>query len=116
MIEKMKTIDIGKEFSDRLVNRNKYQGDGRHNAIKFRSRYLLLLDNDDAWENDSVVCQLDFSNVRKIAPSFANEAFAYFMKFSTPEQFHKKVKLLNTTRVQHTIIDAELRAGRTTDA
>jgi hypothetical protein len=104
-------IDIGIDFHERLANRNKYQGDGRFTAEEFRKKYLGVFDNNEFWNNQSEGIILNFQNVRKIGPSFANEAFAYFMKYTTPEKFYKKVKFTNLSRVQKMIIDQELKTG-----
>lgn len=108
----MKTIRIAEEFSNRLVNRNRYQGDGSYHAIDFRKRFLSDLDRDAEWSSSDPFVELDFQNVRKIGPSFANEAFAYFMKYAkTKERFFEKIKMKNESRVQRIIIEEELDAG-----
>jgi hypothetical protein len=105
------TIDVGKEFYHRLANRDEHQGDGANNAIQFRKRYLSKLDNQAAWTTDSEPIVFDFRNVKKIGPSFANEAFGYFTKYATPEAFYKKVQFINISNVQQMIIDEELQSG-----
>ena len=104
-------IDVGKDFHHLLVNRHRYQGDGKHHAEDFRKRYLNSLDNENAWTKEFDVIVLDFSKVRKIGPSFANEAFAYFMKFVNPELFFTRVKFVNISNVQLAIIKQELETG-----
>ena len=107
----MVTIDVGKDFYFRLANRNKFQGDGKHTAVDFREKYLKELDSKEAWLNLDGFITFDFSGVRKIGPSFANEAFAYFMKYTNPENFKKKVLFNNASEVQSMIIDNELQSG-----
>jgi len=111
----MKTVDVGLEFYHRLANRDQYQGDGKHSAIEFRNRYLKDLDNADYWarRDDQQFIVLDFSNVKKIGPSFANEAFGYFTKYTTPEVFRKKVQIIKASKVQLLIIEEELHSGYT---
>jgi len=90
----MITIDVGKEFHSRLAHRNEFVGD--FHAVEFRKKYLSTLDNAETWKNLEVEIILDFSHVETISPSFANEAFAYFMQYITmPEDFFKKIKIIN---------------------
>lgn len=107
----MKIINVGKEFHHRLANRNKHQGDGKYNAVDFRNRYLSQLDDETEWKNSEPFVTLDFADVKKIGPSFANEAFAYFMKYTDPEFFKKKVNFKNLSKVQEIIINEELQSG-----
>lgn len=109
----MSRIDVGADFYHRLANRNERQGDGSHNAIQFRDKFLKHLDSEQAWQNQKSVERvvLDFGKVKKIGPSFANEAFGYFMKFCTPDEFLKVVVLENASRVQEMIVREELKAG-----
>jgi len=109
----MRRVDVAMQFYHRLANRNERQGDGTHNAIQFREAFLKHLDRADVWKSpgaeDRVV--LDFRGVKKIGPSFANEAFGYFMKFCRPDEFLKVVTLENASRVQELIIREELDSG-----
>ena len=107
----MKTIDVGIEFYHRLANRDNKQGDGKHTAIDFRKRFLSHLDNVDVWKSPSEPIILDFTNVKKIGPSFASEAFGYFMKYVKPEEFLKKVQFDNISKVQLMIIKEELESA-----
>ncbi len=109
----MKTVDIGKEFYHRLANRDEYQGDGKYTAVDFRSKYLSELDNSEAWSKTGVFIVLDFQNVKTIGPSFANEAFAHFMRYTNtnPERFLDKVKFINISDVHRLIIKEELESG-----
>lgn len=104
-------IDVGNDFYFRLANRNKLQGDGKYNADDFRKKYLFALDDEDAWKDNEPYIVLDFQNVKRIGPSFANEAFAFFMKYATPEDFHNKVIFENIDEVDKMIIDKELSSG-----
>ena len=55
---------------------------------------------------------LDFSGVKKIGPSFANEAFGYFTKFGVkPDMILKKINFKNISDVHMLIIKEELDAG-----
>jgi len=107
----MQSIDVGVDFHPRLANRDKKQGDGKYNAIDFRNKYLQPLDAKEQWKIQEPYIGFDFKNVNKIGPSFANEAFAYFAKYASPELILKRIQLINTTEVQLRIIKAELNAG-----
>ncbi|MCY4283608.1 MAG: STAS-like domain-containing protein [Gammaproteobacteria bacterium] len=107
----MKEVDVGREFYHRLANRNRYQGDGRYTAEHFRGKYLYDLDKEDAWKDDKISVVFNFENVKKIGPSFANEAFAYFMKYATPKQLKEKIRFKNISGVQELIIEQELESG-----
>lgn len=107
----MKSVDVGKEFYHRLGNRDEHQGDGQYTAVDFRNRFLSELDDNKAWTRSGVFIVLDFKNVRKIGPSFANEAFGYFMKYTNPSSFLKKVQFKNISEVQLIIIKEELESG-----
>ena len=105
----MKEINVGKEFFFRLGNRDSHQGDGLKNAVEFREKYLKELDNQKEWDRGDYEICLDFSEVKKIGPSFANEAFAYFTKYASPENILIKIK--NITNVKMSIIKEELEEG-----
>jgi len=107
----MDTVDIGKEFGENLINRDKQQGDGKAGAIEFRTRYLFALDNKGVWENDDQYIILNFQNVKRLGPSFSNEAFAYFTKYAKPERIRRKIKFINLDIVQESILDLELKNG-----
>ena len=104
-------IAVADEFHHRLVNRDERQGDGQHNAVRFRTQFLSELANRDAWRSKGVFIELDFSNVTKIAPSFANEAFAFFTQFAEPDEVLKKISIVNASTVQREIIKMELKTG-----
>lgn len=95
----MRTVDVGKEFSSALATRNQ--------AIFFCEKFFKDLDISD-WQTDEPFIALDFANVRKISPSFANEAFACFLSVATPERILKKIVLRNLTNVQRMIVNLEL--------
>lgn len=107
----MTTVDVGRDFHHRLANRDKYQGDGRYTAVEFRAKYLGRLDNAEAWKEIGQAIVLDFQNVKKIGPSFANEAFGHFMKYTTPDRFLERVRFINISDVQRIIIKEELESG-----
>jgi hypothetical protein len=110
-----RVIDVGKEFFHRLANRDKHQGDGRHNAVTFRDKFLSALDRKEAWASVSdVYVTLDFSNVQKIGPSFANEAFGYFAQYASPAEVLRRIKIINATKTQLMIIEQEIEAGAQT--
>lgn len=105
------TIDIGKEFYHRLVNRDKNQGDGAHTALQFREKFLQDLGNQEWWDDSSKWIELDFGNVRTLGPSWANEVFAYYTQFSKPDAILKKIRLKNVSAVKLSIIKNELDSG-----
>ena len=107
----MKQIDIGKDFSDILTNRDENQRDGTKNGVEFRKMYLDELDNKEKWGDFSQEIILNFANVKRMGPSWANEVFAYFTKYGEPEIILKKIKLDNITRVKKTIIEKEIETG-----
>jgi hypothetical protein len=107
----MQEIKIATDFYHRLANRDSRQGDGRHTAVEFREKYLSSLDSKAAWGDAGCIVLLDFEGVRKIGPSFANEAFAYFTKYADPETILKKICLKNASNVQSKIIQMELETG-----
>jgi hypothetical protein len=109
----MPTIDVGKTFYHRLANRDRNQGDGKHNAVDFRQKFLAALDSAEAWRKEPEPIVFDFTNVKKIGPSFANEAFGYFTKYVKPHEFLKKVQFIHITDVQMMIINEELESGYT---
>jgi len=107
----MQAIDVGKEFYHRLANRDDKQGDGKHTGVEFRNRFLSHLNNLEAWKSPSEPIILDFKNVKKIGPSFASEAFGYFMKYVNPEEFLKKIQFINISGVHLMIIKEELESA-----
>jgi hypothetical protein len=104
-------IDVGKDFYPRLANRDRRQGDGKHNAIQFRAKYLDHMDNREFWARDQDSVTFDFKNVEKIGPSFANEAFAYFTKYAEPKKIKSRIEFVNISEVDRTIIEEEIDSG-----
>lgn len=100
------------DFCKRLTNRNKAQGDGEHTAEEFRKRYMSDCMIGDFWNSKKTIT-FDFTDVVKIGPSFANEAFAYFMGKNNvnKEMFNEHIKFKNISRVQKLIIQQELDSG-----
>jgi len=109
----MKTVDVGKEFFAQLTNRDCRQREGKHTAIEFRAKYLSELDSEEAWKGDDVFIELDFQNVIRMGPSWANEVFAYFTQYARPERILKKIRLINISRVKRSIIEQEIETGHT---
>ncbi|MCP5245195.1 MAG: DUF4325 domain-containing protein [Burkholderiales bacterium] len=107
----MKYVDVGKEFSSSLTNRDEYQRDGKFTGLDFRTKFLNGLDDKEQWENDNVFITLDFGNVKRVGPSWSNEVFAYFTKFGKKEHILKKIKLENISRVKLAIIMKEIETG-----
>lgn len=106
-----KEVDVGLQFHHRLTNRDEFQTDGRYNARQFRKKYLSDLDSEEFWKNPTITVVLDFGKVKKIGPSFANEAFAYFTKYAKPDQILEVIQFKNWTSVQKEIIREELESG-----
>ena len=94
----MKTVDIGEEFSRSLTNRDHQQRDGVNSGYDFRMTYLADLDNKEKWQNDDQFIVLDFSNVKRLGPSWANAIL-------------KKITLKNISTVKQAIIDQEIETG-----
>lgn len=107
----MKTIDVGVDFSPSLTNRDKYQRDGTDTGEQFRKKYLDDLDKETQWKSSDVFIIFDFSNVKRLGPSWANEAFAYFTKYGKPENILKKIQLINITNVKLATIKQEIETG-----
>lgn len=107
----MKSIDVGIEFSPSLTNRDELQRDGTFSGEEFRNRYLKDLEDENIWKNEDPYIILDFGNVERLGPSWANEVFAYFTQFAHPELILKKIHLKNITPVKKAIIDRELSTG-----
>lgn len=104
-------INISKQFSPQLRNRDERQGDGTNTAVQFRRKFLSCLVKDERWQPGAEDLELDFSGVEIIGPSFANEAFAFFTKYSTPEDIYTKIKFANINPIDKEIIDWEITNG-----
>lgn len=107
----IKKIDVGSDFHHRLANRDEKQGDGKFTAVEFRTKYLSIFDNKEVWDNNETLIILDFANVTKLGPSFANEAFAYFTRYAKPNRILEKIQLKNISDVKLLIIKEELESG-----
>jgi uncharacterized protein DUF4325 len=107
----IETIDIGKDFYHSLTNRDHKQRDGKNTGVNFRATYLSALDTESAWKDDTLFIILDFVNVKKMGPSWANEVFAYFTQYASPKIILKKIQLKNISRVKKSIIVNELEGG-----
>lgn len=106
----MRTIDIGKEFSSSLVNRNSQQRDGKFSGEEFRDKYLSDLMNPKSWENKEPYITLDFTNVERIGPGWANEVFSN-LPFYSVEDVLNKIILKNISKVKLAIIINEIVSG-----
>lgn len=107
----MNRVDVGKEFSPSLTNRDELQRDGTYTGVEFREQFLSELDDKSKWENDVTIIILNFKNVKRLGPSWANEAFAYFTRYGKPDAILKKIKLENISRVKLTTIQQEIDTG-----
>ena len=105
------TVDVGKDFSHELINRDETQGDGLFTGKQFRAKYLGYLDNREVWNSNPEQIILDFNSVDVLLPSFANEAFAYYTLYAKPRQILDVIKFENITNVKKQIIDIELESG-----
>jgi len=109
----MKTIKIAVEFFHRLQNRDKNQGDGSYTGEEFRNKYLTELDDKKMWDSEhrEEFIELDFENVIRLGPSWANEVFAYFTQYAKPEEILQKIKISNISEVKMETIRNELSEG-----
>lgn len=98
-------IDIGRCFHPRLIHRNSWEP---YNAVMFRYQFLRELDCPEAWLPGGKVVCLDFSGVKRISPSFATKAFAYFLKYADAGTIRKHIRIINCSPVIRDIIDLEL--------
>jgi hypothetical protein len=76
-MQTIKTVHIGIEFNSDLSNRDETQGDGSYTAVDFRDRFLKEAESPEFWDGEQRI-ELDFASVSVLAPSFANEVFAYY--------------------------------------
>jgi len=106
-----KTIDIGKEFSDYLVNRTSLQGDGKDTAVDFRRKFLKDLEDDAWWKDPDSIITLNFKNVKTLGPSWANEVFAHYRKNHETEEILKKIRFEDISNVKREIIEQEIKSG-----
>ncbi len=100
------------DFYHSLVNRDDLQGDGKYTVLEFRKKYLVDFDNEEWWKEKNKVLEIDFEGVTTVGPTWANEAFAYFMKYNvSPERFLKKFIFQNISRIKLGTIKTELEVG-----
>lgn len=107
----MNTVNVGEDFSPYLTNRDRRQRDGAFSGEQFREEYLTPLDNKDIWQDSAPFVVLDFSGVKRLGPSWANEVFAFFTRYARPEAILQKIQVKNISRVKQNIIDVEIEAG-----
>lgn len=108
----MNFIKMAEEFGERLVNRNSSQGDGKHTAVEFRKRFLSDLDVPEWWRVTSNIVEIDFSGVRTLGPSWANEAFAYFTAMDlSPKKILEHIHFRNISDIKLQTIKTELESG-----
>lgn len=106
------SLDIGKVFYHKLLNRNELQGDGKNTAVDFRVKYLGDLDSEAWWKSSNSKIELDFANVEVIGPSWANEIFAYYLgKGVKKKDILEKIICLNLTKTKEIIINREIDQG-----
>lgn len=107
----IRTIEIAKEFSDYLVNRNERQGDGTKTGVEFRATFLKPLESDEWWNDDKETLVLDFDRVSTIGPSWANEVFAYYTDKHSVGEIRSKILLKNLSPIKKEIVDIEIESG-----
>lgn len=107
----MKVINIATEFSNELTNRDEHQRDGKNNGKQFRNDFLAELEKEEAWKNDNCFAQLNFKDVIKLGPSWANEVFAFYTKYAKPEKILKKLDIINISQVKIATIKLEMEKG-----
>lgn len=104
-------VKVAQEFSDRLVNRNQHQGDGTFTAQDFIRKFLVAFDDPYIWEEDTPTITFDFSDVKRISPAFANEAFAQFLQYTNKDKLLKHFVFENIDSIDLMIIEYELNSG-----
>lgn len=104
-------IDVGNDFHYRLTDRSENQTGNKYNAVSFRNKYLSKLDKKEIWREDNCKIILDFSNVKKLSPGFANEAFGYFAKYTkNKKEILEHIIFKNISKVKMNIILDEIDA------
>lgn len=106
-------IEIAREFSGYLVNRNPRQGDGSNNGEQFREKFLKDL-NEDWWKSERRLV-FDFLGVRTLGPSWANEVFAFYTDKYDRKLILKKFIFENISPVKLEIIHLEIESGYKTN-
>ena len=105
-------IALAKDFSDFLINRDEHQNDGADNAVDFRRKFLADLDSKEWWEDATKQVVINFDGVDTLAPSWANEAFAYYTKFCPDvSKVLSKIILKHVNIVHRSIIETEVKSG-----
>jgi len=104
-------VKVAQEFSDRLVNRNQYQGDGTFTAQDFIRKFLVVFDDPYIWEENTPTITFDFIDVKRISPAFANEAFAYFLQYTNKDKLLKHFVFENIDSIDLMIVEHELNNG-----
>ena len=89
----MKVIKLA-DFSKYLRCRDENQFDGRYSGKEFRNTYLRELNSPDWWRSVKKI-NIDFTEVQTISPSWANEAFAFFTRFTSPCMIKNKIIFSN---------------------
>lgn len=109
----MRKVSIVKNFgTTELTNRDKLQRDGVFNGRQFREEFLSSYDNAEYWKSKTIeFVEIDFSDVIKLGPSWANEVFAYFTKFAKPERVLEVINPTGLSPVKKAIIELEVTKG-----
>ena len=106
-----KIVKVAQDFHFRLSNRNKHHNDGTHTAVEFREKFLFQYDCQDIWDTDTPTIVFDFSGVKRVSPSFANEAFAYFLQYTDKDNLLKHFIFENIDPIDRMIVEQELNSG-----
>lgn len=107
-------IDVGREFHAELTRRDhNHKGYGlpEYSAVIFREKYLGGLMSPKPWKEVNKHITLDFSNVEILGAAFANEAFAYFTQYASPEHVLLVIDFRGLGRVKESTIRVELDKG-----
>jgi len=96
-----RTVDVGRAYSPRLATRDE--------AKKFKDKYLSVFYDKHSWEDPECKVVLDFTNVKKISPGFADTAFGEFTyDAKNIEELLEHIVIQNASTVQLAIIKGEL--------
>lgn len=101
-------INVAEDFYHRLANRNQTQGDGKFTAVQFRQRFLGHLDFHKSWDKKGPIVLFDFEGVKKLSPGFANEAFAHFTIYASPDKIFERIQFINISPVKRETIEREV--------
>ena len=103
------TVYLVEEFWDELSNTAIA---GKRTGAFLRELFMEHMDNQKFWDNvNSPAIRFDFTGVRKITPSFANDAFAYFTKYANATKVLKVIEFVNITNIKRAIINLEVEQG-----